>query len=123
MTYVFVNTSKCRTLVLGNSNVSNVAIRGIQGNISQTEATFLIIGFGIFAAILAVAFSRIRKNIYGDKVGIFLLDHCALYSTKRETQKCLLTFENRKIEEQLKFKVRKITTNSGKKYWFPQVNI
>lgn len=64
---VLINSSKCMALL---NNESQVPTLGISPSVGMPEAVLLIIGFGIFAALLASGFKVIRSRIYLDKVSV-----------------------------------------------------
>ncbi|XP_064641869.1 uncharacterized protein LOC135496466 [Lineus longissimus] len=59
------NTSECNALFA--STVQRKIIRGIQPTLENWEAVVIIVGFGVFAIILAKCFSAIRQYVYEDK--------------------------------------------------------
>ena len=64
------NTSECTALFA--STVVDKIVRRIEPTLQNWEAIVIIGGFGVFAILLAKAFSAIRRYIYEDKVGILL---------------------------------------------------
>lgn len=62
-----LNTTYCHNLVYG-SNRTLINIQGLVGTITNMEMFWLIVGFGVFAGLLAAGFSAIRKHVHRDKV-------------------------------------------------------
>jgi hypothetical protein len=46
-------------------------VRSIEPTLESWEAALIIVGFGLFAVLLAKGFSAIRQYIYEDKVRIY----------------------------------------------------
>lgn len=63
------NTTNCYNLVYG-INKTLTATKGLVGTITNIEMSWLIIGFGVFAGLLATGFSAIRKHIHKDKASM-----------------------------------------------------
>lgn len=66
--FAVFNNTECGFLLNGLGSPSDEATVGVHGSLRMTEAFWLILGFGVFASMLAVGFSAIRKYIYKDKV-------------------------------------------------------
>eukprot|EP00105_Crassostrea_gigas_P021844 XP_011441136.1 PREDICTED: urea-proton symporter DUR3 [Crassostrea gigas] len=65
--FAVFNNTECGFLLNGRGSPSDEATVGVHGSLRMTEAFWLILGFGVFASMLAVGFSAIRKYIYKDK--------------------------------------------------------
>ncbi|XP_048764480.2 uncharacterized protein LOC125672302 [Ostrea edulis] len=57
----------CAHLTTGQGSPGTEISVGVKGSLEINEAFWLILGFGVFASLLAFGFSAIRKHIYKDK--------------------------------------------------------
>lgn len=65
------NSSSCQELY---SRRNYSAAQGLVSSVELHETLLLVVGFGIFASIVAYAFMFIRKKVYKDKVRTFRLE-------------------------------------------------
>lgn len=66
--FAIFNNTMCAHLTTGQGSPGTEISVGVKGSLEINEAFWLILGFGVFASLLAFGFSAIRKHIYKDKV-------------------------------------------------------